>query len=40
MQVTEFHTMSPEETEQIGEQMGQALRGTEVIAFEGGLGLG
>ena len=40
MQVTEFHTMSPEETEQIGEQMGQALRGTEVIAFEGGLGMG
>ena len=40
MKVTEFHTMSPEETEQIGEQMGQALRGTEVIAFEGGLGMG
>ena len=40
MQVTEFHTMWPEETEQIGEQMGQALRGTEVIAFEGGLGMG
>lgn len=31
---------SPEETEKIGEELGQKLKGGEVIAFRGGLGMG
>lgn len=40
MRETTFHTFSPEETEQLGERLGHTLCGTEVIAFEGGLGMG
>ncbi|MBQ9082405.1 MAG: tRNA (adenosine(37)-N6)-threonylcarbamoyltransferase complex ATPase subunit type 1 TsaE [Clostridia bacterium] len=35
-----YYTASPEETEQVGELLGRALTGTEVIAYEGGLGMG
>lgn len=35
-----YHTASPEETERVGELVGQTLTGTEVIAFVGGLGMG
>lgn len=40
MNAVQYHTASPEETEQVGEALGRALTGTEVIAFEGGLGMG
>ena len=40
MRETTFYTFSPEETEQLGERLGHTLCGTEVIAFEGGLGMG
>lgn len=36
----EYISHSPEETEAIGEALGRALRGGEVIAYRGGLGLG
>ena len=36
----EFVTNSPEETERVGEQLAQKLRGNEVIAMRGGLGMG
>lgn len=35
-----FDTHSPEETERIGELLGRSLRGDEVLAFSGGLGMG
>lgn len=35
-----YYTTSPEETERVGELLGRALCGTEVIAYEGGLGMG
>lgn len=36
----QFITNSPEETELLGEKLGRALRGGEVVAFRGGLGAG
>ena len=36
----EYLSHSPEETEAIGEALGRALQGGEVIAYRGGLGLG
>lgn len=33
-------THSPEETEAVGEKLGSALRGGEIVAFSGGLGAG
>ncbi len=36
----QFITNSPEETELLGEKLGRALRGGEVVAFQGGLGAG
>ena len=36
----EFITNTPEETEQVGEQLGKTLKGGEVIAYIGGLGAG
>ena len=35
-----YTTKSPEETESIGFKLAQTLRGGEVIAFRGGLGMG
>ena len=35
-----YTTKSPEETESIGFRLAQTLRGGEVIAFRGGLGMG
>ena len=35
-----FSTHSPAETERLGERLGRTLRGDEVIAFTGGLGMG
>ncbi len=36
----EYVTHSPEETEQLGEQLAKRLKGDEVLAFSGGLGMG
>lgn len=36
----EFITNTPEETEQLGEQLGKTLQGGEIIAYVGGLGAG
>ena len=36
----QFITKSPEETERLGERLGQTLRGGEVIAYLGDLGAG
>lgn len=36
----QFITNSPEETERLGEKLGQTLHGGEIIAFVGGLGAG
>lgn len=36
----QFITRSPEETERLGERLGQTLRGGEVIAYLGDLGAG
>lgn len=36
----QFITKSPEETERVGERLGESLRGGEVIAYLGGLGAG
>ena len=35
-----FHTNSPEETIEVGRQIGKCLTGGEVIAYKGGLGAG
>ena len=35
-----FTTASPAETEALGERLGRALRGGEVLAYRGGLGMG
>lgn len=35
-----FTTHSPEQTEAVGERLGQALRGGEIVAYRGGLGAG
>ena len=35
-----FHTYCPEQTEALGQALGQKLRGGEVIAFQGDLGAG
>lgn len=35
-----YHSSSPEETEKIAEQLAETLKGGEVIAFKGGLGMG
>lgn len=35
-----FFTHSVAETERLGERLGRALRGDEIIAFTGGLGMG
>lgn len=35
-----FTTQSPEQTEAVGERLGQALRGGEIVAYRGGLGAG
>ncbi len=40
MEQKTYETHSPEETERLGEALGQLLRGDEVIAFTGGLGMG
>lgn len=40
MEQKTYETHSPEETERLGEALGQSLRGDEVIAFTGGLGMG
>ncbi len=36
----QFITKSPEETERVGERLGESLHGGEVIAYLGGLGAG
>lgn len=36
----EFFTHSPEETELLGEKLGQLLRGGEILAYRGDLGAG
>ena len=36
----EYVTHSPEDTEQLGEQLAKRLKGDEVLAFSGGLGMG
>lgn len=36
----EFITKSPEETEELGQRLGQALRGGEIVAYLGDLGAG
>lgn len=36
----QFITKTPEETEVLGEKLGRALHGGEIIAFTGGLGAG
>lgn len=36
----EYITNTPEETEQVGEQLGKTLTGGEIIAYIGGLGAG
>ena len=36
----QFITESPQQTEELGERLGQALRGGEVVAYRGGLGAG
>ena len=36
----EYLSHSPEETEALGQTLGQSLQGGEVIAYRGGLGLG
>ena len=36
----EYLTHSPEETERLGEEFAERLRGDEVLAFSGGLGMG
>ncbi len=38
--MTKLISYSPEETEKIGERVADALKGTEVIALFGGLGMG
>ncbi|MBE6728004.1 MAG: tRNA (adenosine(37)-N6)-threonylcarbamoyltransferase complex ATPase subunit type 1 TsaE [Ruminococcaceae bacterium] len=35
-----YHSSSPEETEKIAEKFAETLKGGEVIAFKGGLGMG
>lgn len=35
-----FTTYSPEQTEQVGERLGKALRGGEIVAYRGELGAG
>lgn len=35
-----YHSSSPEETEKIAEKFAETLKGSEVIAFKGGLGMG
>lgn len=35
-----FLTKSPEETEAVGERLSEKLKGGEVIAFKGGMGMG
>ena len=40
IQTSKFVTHSAEETEQVGEQLAATLRGSEIIAFSGGLGMG
>lgn len=36
----QFITNTPEETEAVGQKLGESLRGGEIIAFRGGLGAG
>ncbi len=36
----EFETFSPEETIALGERIGACLKGGEIIAYKGGLGMG
>lgn len=36
----EIKTVSPEETEELGEKIGRTLRGGEVLALFGGMGMG
>ena len=36
----QFITESPQQTEELGERLGQALRGGEVVAYRGDLGAG
>ncbi len=38
--MVEVFSRSPEETEQLGEKLGAVLKGGEVIAYFGGLGMG
>ena len=38
--MVKYFSHSPEETEKIGEALGNTLKGGEVIAYHGGLGLG
>ena len=35
-----FYTNSPEETIELGRQIGSRLKGGEIIAYKGGLGAG
>ncbi len=35
-----FTTHSPEQTEAVGQRLGQALQGGEIVAYRGGLGAG
>lgn len=39
-QIVEYRTSSPEETETLGERLAGILRGGEVLAFYGGMGMG
>ena len=36
----QFITHSPEETELLGQRLGETLSGGEIIAYQGGLGAG
>lgn len=36
----EFHTSSPEDTIELGKRIGGCLKGGEIIAYRGGLGVG